>query len=358
MRRVGLCVAALLCAWACGDGESAVRPPERRVPVRTAVVEREDLAVVVDAVGTLRAERAIAVRPKRAGHVVELPLTEGAAVDAGAFLARLDDGEMRAAVDVARASLRDAEARARNAWREFDRIRALHASGLVARQEFDAVRVERERSEAAVALATANLALAETQLAETVVLAPFAGILGQRRVDVGAYVREGDTIVTLVDADPLELEFTVPERHVSRIAPGHAVRIEVTSHSGAERAGEVTFVAPEIDPVNRTATVKARLANPDLALRPGQFASATLSIERRPDAVVVPEEAIVSDGQQAFVYVVADGVAAARAVSTGMRVPGRVEIRDGLAAGELVVRTGHERLDRTRPTAVDTGEAG
>lgn len=347
----------LVLGAACGGREAAQAPRDRRVPVRTVAAAREDLELVVRAVGTLRAERAIAVKPKRAGHVTALPLVEGEAVEAGAVLARLDDAEMRAAADVARASVRDADARIRNARRDFDRIRALHEAGLVSRQEFDDARVERERSEAALALATASLALAEAQLAETVVTAPFAGLLGQRRVDLGAYVREGDTLVSLVDADPLEIEFTVAERYVARVAVGSPVTVEVTSHPGEERRGDIVFVAPEVDPVNRTATVKARLANPDLVLRPGQFASVSLSLERRPGAVVVPEEALVSDGTRTLVYVVADGTATARVVAVGLRVPGRVEIRDGLAAGDVVVRTGHERLGRDGGTLVDTGEA-
>jgi membrane fusion protein (multidrug efflux system) len=215
-----------------------------------------------------------------------------------------------------------------------------------------------DRAQAGLALASANLDLAEARLSQTVVTAPFAGLVGQRRVDLGAYVQDGDTIVTLVDVDPLEIEFAVPERHVGRLAPGADITLQVTSHPGTTLTGEVTFIAPEVDPVNRTATVKARLPNPNRVLRPGQFASVELPLERRPRAVVVPEEAIVSDGEQALVYVVQDGVATARPVETGLRIPGHVEIRTGLTAGEHIVRTGHEKLDRERPTTVDGGGAG
>jgi membrane fusion protein (multidrug efflux system) len=346
---------ALLVLASCGTPDSASTPArdERPVPVETTVAAADDVEVVVAAVGTLRAERAVDVGPKRAGHVTALPLVEGAPAAAGDVLARLDDQELRAEVDVARAALREAEAKAVNARRQLGRTETLLADGIVARQQYDDLRAESERAAAAVALARASLASAEARLDETVIRAPFAGIVGQRRIDAGAFVHEGDPLVSLVDLDPLELVFEVPERYLARLRREAPVEVRVTSHDERAFHGTVTFVAPQVDETNRTVTVKATVPNGDRALRPGQFAQVRLRLERRTGAVVVPEEVVVARGARRFVFVVRDGIATAREVTTGERLPGKVEIASGLSAGETLVRLGQDQLHFERPTPVD-----
>jgi RND family efflux transporter MFP subunit len=350
------CIALLLVAGlaGCGTTDSASAPVagERPVPVETVVAAVDDVEVVVETVGNLRAERAVDLGPKRAGHVTALPLVEGQPAAAGDVLVRLDDGELMAEVDVARAAVREAEAKATNAQRQLERTQALLAEGIVARQQYDDLRAESERAQAAVALARASLASAEARLDETVIRAPFAGIVGQRRVDLGAYVHEGDPLVSLVDLDPLELVFEVPERYLIQLRRDARVEVRVASHRDRTFAGTVTFVAPQVDETNRTVTVKAALPNGEGALRPGQFASARLVLERRTGAVVVPEEAVITRDQQRFVFVVRDGVATAREVTTGERLPGRVEIPSGLAAGDTIVRIGQDQLSTEKPTPV------
>ena len=336
---------ATLTATGCGTTESSPTAPARQVPVEITVSARQDIDITVDAVGTLRADRAVEIRPKRAGHIQALPLVEGATVAAGDVLARLDDTDLRAQVDVGLASVRDAEVREASARRQLARMQPLLSGGIVAQEQYDDVHAELERASANLEVAKATLALARARLAETVIVAPFDGVVGQRRVDVGAYVREGDTLATLVDLDPLEIEFTVSDRFLAQLRRDRAVSVGVTSHPDERFVGTVVFVAPEVDEVNRTVTVKARLPNPAGELRPGQFASVTLTLDRHVDAVVIPEEALLSDGQRSLVFVVEDDVARARQVTTGARELGRVEITDGLAAGQRIVQTGHEKLD-------------
>ncbi len=353
MRPARACLVGLWVVVGCGGG-AVPAPAVRAVPVETATVVAEDVDVVVTAVGTLEAQQAVEVKPKRAGHVRELPVAEGASVEAGQVLVVLDDGDVRARVDQARASRRDAEARLQNVRRQDARMNALLQEGIAARQQYDDVKAELDSATAAVGVAEANLAYAEALLRDTVIVAPFAGVLGQRRVDLGAYVKDGEAIVTLVDADPIEIVFAVPERHLTKLAIDQALRVMVASHPGRTFLGQVTFIAPEVDRVNRTVAVKAVLPNPGGVLRPGQFANVALDLERHPQAPVVPEEALVPAGDRTLVYVVADGTAAARPVQTGVRLPGRVEILDGLRAGDVVVRTGHEKLklDTALPVTV------
>ena len=346
--------AALLALASCGTPDSASAPAsgERPVPVETVVAAADDVEVVVETVGNLRAERAVDLGSKRAGHVTALPLVEGEPAAAGDVLVRLDDGELTAEVDVARAAVREAEAKATNAHRQLERAQALLAEGIVARQQYDDLRAESDRAQAAVALARASRASAEARLDETVIRAPFAGIVGQRRVDLGAYVHEGDPLVSLVDLDPLELVFEVPERYLTQLHRDARVEVRVASHRDRAFTGTVIFVAPQVDETNRTVTVKAALPNGERVLRPGQFAQARLVLERRMGAVVVPEEAVITRGPQRFVFVVRDGLATAHEVTTGERLPGKVEIPSGLAAGDTIVRIGQDQLSTEKPTPV------
>lgn len=314
------------------------------MPVETATVRTEDIEISIDAVGTLRADRVVEITPARAGFVREIRLREGTQVEEGEVLVVLDDVDLRARVDVARASVADAEVQERNASRQYGRVRELLGQGVAAQQQHDDLKAALDRAVAALGVARANLAFAEAELDESVVRAPFGGILGRRQVDLGAFVTEGAPIVTLVDLDPIEIVFAVPERHLTAVGTGRPVTVRVVSHAGRSFAGTVTFVDPQVDPVNRTVMMKAVLPNTELALRPGQFASVTLELDRHPQAPVVPEEAVVPDGEQAIVYVVRDGVAEARPITTGVRLPGRVEVVTGLSPGERVVLTGHEKL--------------
>lgn len=331
--------------------DAAAKPGEKPILVETAAVAAEDVDVVVKAVGTIEAEQVVKVQPKRAGRVLELQLAEGVMVWTGTVLARLDDRDLRARVDQARANVVEAEVRVRNVARQHDRTRELRDQGIAAQQQYDDLKAELDGAVAALDVARANLAFAEAQLAETVITAPFDGVIGRKLVDVGAFVKEGEALTTLVDADPVEVVFAVPERHLPDLQRDQAVAITVASYADRSFPGTVTFVDPEVDPVNRTVTVKAVAPNPDLELRPGQFATVTLTLAHHAGAAVVPEEALVPSGEQVLVYVVQDGRAAARPVDLGVRLPGRVEIRSGLAPGDVVVRTGHEklRLDAASP---------
>jgi membrane fusion protein (multidrug efflux system) len=316
----------------------------KSVPVETFTVATEDVEVTVQAVGTLKADQVVQLKPKRSGHVRELHVSEGARVDTGEVLVTLDDEALRAQVELARANVVDAQVRERNARQQFERAQALLKKGVASQQQYDDDKAELDRAIAGLGVAQANLSFAEAQLAETVIRAPFPGILGERRVDVGAFVKDGDALVTIVDPDPVELVFAVPERYLGQLRLEQSVETTVVSYSDRVFPGTVTFIAPEVDPINRTVTVKAVIQNPDFALRPGQFATAILHLDRHLDMPVIPEEAVVPDGDRTLVFVVKDGTAEARPIQTGVRLPGRVEVIGGLQAGERLVRTGHEKL--------------
>lgn len=341
-RRVTLVALAVFAG--CRAADTAPLAAPETVPVETVAVGCEDVEVTIDVVGTLEAEQSIEVKPKRPGHVRELRLIEGASVEAGEVLAVLDDQQLRARVEVARASVADVEVRERNARRRFDRSSALKRSAVTSEQEHDDARAELESATAALGVAHANLAAAEAELAETVIRAPFGGVLGQRLVDAGAFVKEGEALTWLIDLDPMEVVFAVAERYLGEVRLEQRIEARVVSHAERGFPGIVSFIDPRVDPQNRTAALKAKIENPDHALRPGQFASVTLYLARHPGAATIPEEAVVPSGERTLVFVVDQGTATARPIRTGVRFAGRVEVLEGLKAGERVVRIGHEKL--------------
>jgi membrane fusion protein (multidrug efflux system) len=148
----------------------------------------------------------------------------------------------------------------------------------------------------------------------------------------------------LVDDDPLRVEFELPEEYLGRVELGSPVAVVARSLPGREISGRVAFVSPRVESATRTLKLEAEVPNAERLLRPGQFVDVQIELERRPEAVVVPEEAVVPRGGENFVFVVADGTAELRQVTLGERAPGRVEVASGLEAGERVVVAGQQKI--------------
>ncbi|MDW8469818.1 MAG: efflux RND transporter periplasmic adaptor subunit [Burkholderiales bacterium] len=265
-----------------------------------------------------------------AGRIAEIRFEEGQRVERGAVLARLDASE-------AKAQLASASAQAALDAQRLARAEDLFQKNFISRQALDEARANAARSAAAVREI-------EARLAKTEMRAPFAGVVGLRQVSAGAVVAAGTDIARLEKIDPLKLEFRLPESYVARLRTGQTVRIAVDAWPGQSFAGRVYAIEPAVDEATRTVLVRARIANPDLRLRPGMFARVALELGAREKAIWIPEQAVVPRGQDAFVYRVADGRADLVKVRLGVRRPGEVEVLAGLSAGDLVVTEGTLRL--------------
>jgi membrane fusion protein (multidrug efflux system) len=343
--------------WGCSSAPSPTDGPAGPgFPVEVAPVSTEDVSVVIEAVGSLEADQQVELKVQRSGRIRALPVSEGEQVLAGTTLVELDDRDVAARVDQAAAALAEAEVRRANAERTYERNRTLRRTGVASEQAYDDSRAEYDRSQAALEVARANRAFAEAELAKSRVVAPFDGHLGRLLVDAGAFVDAGRPLGLLVDDDPLEIVFAVPERYVARVRAGLPVEVKVSSLPGKPFPGRVSFVDPAVDLANRTVLLKAEVPNGEGLLRPGQFANVTVELERHEDATVIPEAAIVPTAERLVVFVVEGEEAAARTVRTGVRLPGRVEITDGLSKGEKVVVAGHEKLPLDRSAEVRSVE--
>ena len=312
------------------------------IPVEIARAETAPLAETVRAVGTLRSDESVIVRPEIVGRVVETPFAEGQMVARDALLVRLDDS-------IAKAELVEAEAAYNLSRQNNVRARELLEKGAgtarardeaLARMEMDKARVE----------------LARARLAKTRIQASFAGIVGLRKVSVGDYVAPGQDLVNLESIDTVKLDFRIPEKYLGPLAVGQKVSADMDAFPGRVFEGQVFAIDPQIDVAGHSIAVRATLANPDRVLRPGLFARVAVTLREQAASVSIPEQAIMPRGDKFFIYKVVGGHAALTPVEIGRRASGRVEITRGLVAGEEVVVAGQIKLQDGSP--VEAAPAG
>lgn len=314
----------------CGSPEQTGGSREApAVPVVTEVVARESIADRIEAVGTTRASDSVEITARVSNTVTRINFEEGALVEKGRVLVELESSE-------ARANLAEAEAALVEIRTQYERSKELIESNAISRSVLD-------QQAAQVNAAEARVAAARAVLADHTLRAPFAGRVGLRRVSVGSLVTPGTVITTLDHIREMNLDFAVPESYLAAIAKGQSVAARSVAFPGEVFQGVVDSIDARVDPVTRTVTVRARLANPDGRLRPGMFM--TVLLEKNPrEALVVPEIALVPEGDSKFVFVTDGDSVLRREVEVGTRLPGLVEIVSGLEAGEEIVVEGTQSL--------------
>jgi len=300
------------------------------MPVEVAAARVETVVDAITATGQIEAVQSIELRPDVEGRLVEIQVQEGAPVTKGQALFKVDDAELQAQVSRAEAD-RDLANQALARTKELVAKNASSAADL-------------EQAEATAKGKSADLALLKLRLERTVVRAPFDGVAGRRFVSLGDYVTTSSHLVSLQTVDPERAAFSIPERYARRLRVGQRVTLTVAAIPGAGYSGIVDFVDPVVQLPARTILVKALVPNGRRQLQAGMFIEASLQAEVRPNAVVVPEDAIVPLSGSNFVWVAQDGKAARRDVTLGVRTSGFVEILSGVKAGEQVVVGGQERL--------------
>jgi membrane fusion protein (multidrug efflux system) len=234
--------------------------------------------------------------------------------------------------------VQEAESNFKLSTANFERAKQLLKDTLISQQEFD-------QAAATFDLNRATLELKKRQLKDTRILAPFAGVTGARQVSPGQVITRDAVLTVLVDLDPVKVEVNVPERYLQQLKIGQALEFSVAAFPGQKFKGDVYFVSPQINENLRTALVKARIPNADHKLRGGMFASLDLALQVRESAIVIPEPALMSNGDNFSVFVVdAESKAQLRPVQVGIRLSGRAEILKGLNAGEKVIVEGVQKL--------------
>lgn len=311
--------------------------------VEAAKVMLQALPQTITAVGSLRSDESITVRPEVAGRISAIGFQEGQRVAKGATLVRLDPAINAAEVQQARANLKLAQSK-------YERAADLAQRNFISGQA-------RDEAENNLRVAEAAVALADARLAKTEIKAPFAGIIGLRVVSVGDYVKEGADVVNLESIDPLKVDFRVPEMNLSQLAVGQSLTVSLDALPGRTFEGKVYAVNPLIDAAGRSVVIRAVVHNADTMLRPGMFARVRLVTRDEKQALVVPEQAIVPQGDEQYVFRVADGKVARVKVDIGQRRDGRVEVLKGLAPNDVVVTAGQLKLRDGMAVTIANGAA-
>lgn len=383
MRRALLSVVigawALSTAVACRGAGSAAPDARSTGPLEvvTATARKELVNGVLQITGSLVAEQEAEVAAETTGRVVATPVERGSRVNEGAVLVALSKVEADAQAQEASANVAQLEARlaltpgepfdvekvaevasaraSRDlAEADFGRIKSLLDERVVSQAEYDQRRTQLEAARNLYAVARngaqqqyrmlegarARAALARKNLADTDVRAPFSGIVVERKVGIGDFVTRGTKVATIVQSTPLRLELTVPEQSIGLVTAGQTVHLQVDSFPGRVFEGQVRYVAPALRADQRALTVEAVVPNGDGTLKPGMFATAELRLPAAQPLLVVPSEAVQAAEGISRLYVIREGKAEERIVTTGLVSQGVTEVLSGLSEGEEVACAG------------------
>ena len=325
--------------WA--GGRSTANPPAAAAAPKGGkepagvVVEATKVAVVklpqaLGAVGSLRSDETVIVRPEVAGRVSQILFREGERVTKGQVLVKLDDSVQQAELDRARANLTLSKTK-------HERSIDLRNKGFISGQALD-------EAENNLKVAQADAELMGARINKTAIRAPFSGTIGLRLISAGDYVKEGQDMVNLESIDPLKVDFRVPELALTQVKDGQTLQITLDALPDKAYDGKVVAINPLIDANGRAVVIRAQVPNRDGRLRPGMFARVRLFISGERDTLVVPEESLFPLGEDKYVYKVVDGKATRQKIEIGQRREGKVEVMNGLSPEDIVVTAGVIKL--------------
>lgn len=318
-----------------GGSQTATKPAPGGPATAGIVIEATQVKSVrmsqgLTAVGSLRSDESVTVRPEVSGRISEFGFREGQRVDKGATLIRFDTSVQRAELEQSEANLGLSKSR-------LERSRDLFTKGFISAQA-------RDEAESNFKVAQATYDLSQARLTKLEIRAPFAGIVGLRMVSIGDYVKDGQDIVNLEGVDPLKVDFRIPEIYLKQVAVGQSLQITLDAFPNQTFLGKVFAINPLVDTNGRSIVIRALVKNAEARLRPGMFARVRLLFSEARDSVAVPEQSLIPVGDEQYLFKVVDGRAQRFKVEIGQRRDGQVEVLQGLAAGEVVVTAGQLKL--------------
>lgn len=348
---IGLALVGLGSFWLGTQRQTALKSPTATAgtiakpaqPIPATNVETADVTVgalpqAIEAVGSLRSDESVMLRPEVSGRVAEILFREGQRVTQGATLVRFDDA-------VQRAELQQAEANLALSRSKFERAVDLQRKGFISAQARDEADNTLKIAEAAYRLAVARLGKLEIK-------APFSGTIGLRAVSVGDYVREGQDIANIEELDLIKVDFRIPEIFVSEVVPGLPVEVALDAFTNQVFEGKIAAINPLLDANGRSLVVRAVVKNKEAKLRPGMFARVRLITKRMEQAKTIPEQALMPQGDDFYVFRVVQGLAQRTKVEIGQRRQGNVQILTGLEKSDRVITAGHNKIRDGAPVNV------
>ncbi len=328
---------------ACGKKETK-QVRERIANVRVQPAGKKPLRPFVEAVGTLKALEEVTVSSELDGIIRNIRVDDGAVVGRGDALATIADREYDLEVKRNATALKQAEATCDNIRLEYQRKEALYKEELVTKQQFEDVATRLSLASSECDRAKLGLSLAQEKFAKTKVSSPLQGIIKEKKVSLGDYVKNGTALFSVIHTETLKLNFTVTEQDAGKIRSGQEVSFQSDSAPGKVYRGRVSVIYPHLEEKTRTLMVEALVPNRDHSLKPGLFARVTLYLGPAHDAIVIPVNSVLYDEAKTMVFVVEDNVAHGREVKIGAKYGDLLEITAGLKEKEAVVAVGQNNL--------------
>lgn len=300
------------------------------LPAEVIKVEPQELKTTINSIGTLKANHSVVLSPEVSGRIIKIGFKDGSSVHKGMELFKLDHRTQKAQVNEARARVKLSNT-------EFKRIKKLFKQKAASETDLDS-------AAANLSINQAQAEFAEAELQKLTIRAPFKGTIGLHNISSGEYVNAGQELVQLVELNTLKLDFSLPETYLSKVELGQKIEITTPAFPNNTYTGTVTAISPAISEQSRSFMVRAIIQNEKLELRPGLFATVLLEVSKNEKALLVPEQALVPQGQQYFVMTVVDGKVAQVPVTIGQRRKAEVELVSGVQQGDVVIIAGQIKL--------------
>jgi len=317
------------------------RPP---TAVDAKSVRVDNIIVNMEIIGNLRASDAIDVTSEVNGIVTEIKFTEGQAIKKGNILFLLDASIEKAEISIQKADVNKWTALLERRQRLARSAEKLSETKNIARTRLDQLLTDETEALAQLQIAKATLQIAERRFYKKIVRAPFNGIVGLKLKSIGEYLEPGEVITSLDSIDPIELDFEVPESAISALKIGAEINAVTRAWGNEVFSGIVKSINTRVNLKSRSITVRAKINNTNLKLKPGMFMIVKLPVVTHKNAIIIPEEAVLTDGTLRTVYVIKDGITNSKAVKLGQRLPGEVEVLEGISSNAIVITGGIQKV--------------
>ena len=305
------------------------------LPAEVIKVQPETLKSTIQSIGNLKANQSVVLSPEVSGRIQAIGFEDGTEVEKNAVLFQLDSSTQKA-------QLNEARARVKLSNTEYKRVKKLFKQKAASETDLDS-------AAANLSINQSQAEYAKAQYDKLSIKAPFKGMIGIHDISVGDYVNAGQELVRLVELKTLKFDFALPETYLSRVKLGQNIEITTPAFPDNIYKGTVTAIAPALNEESRSLMVRAIIKNEALELRPGLFANVTLEVSKNDNALLVPEQALIPQGQQYFVMTVVDGKVSQVPVSIGQRRKAEVEIVSGIKADDVVIIAGQMKLQPGAP---------
>jgi membrane fusion protein (multidrug efflux system) len=332
--------------WSFYGGKGGLGLDREPIAVEVEKVRLGSIIKRVNVVGTLVADNEVVIHPEVEGKIKKLDYKEGSLVKAGDPLVQIED-------DIFKAKVKEADAKYKFAKLELDRYSKLT-------EQSAGPLKKKEESQANVLQSEAALDMAQLQLDHTIIRAPFSGYIGLKEFSIGAFIDPRTELLTIVDVDPITVDYRVPATYLRSISQGQEVKVTIDSYPDQLFKATIGAVDPRIDPLANSVQVRAYIPNPDGKLKPGLFARVNMVVGSNDNALLLPESSVLTGAEESFVYQVRDvkikdketKIALKRPVVTGMSESGVIEILKGLSEGDMVISVGLNKVQEQSPVRI------